>query len=410
MPRVVRAALERRLERPDADASRARRFGAGQTGSRSGTLRGGAVHRDTLILKAGYRPPPEPGPFAAGLQFASTYTTPGDPARHALTYGRFHNPTWAVWESALGTLDGGEAISFASGMAAAAAVLGVCLKPGDAAVLPSDSYYAIRALASGWLASIGVQVRLAPTRGDAQGAALEGARLLWLETPSNPLLDICDIRALVSAARRHDAVVVVDNTTATAYLQQPLALGADYVVASDTKALTGHSDLVLGHVATADPRRAEAIRAWRAQHGAIPGPMETWLAHRSIATLPLRLTRQCASAARLAAALAARPDVADVRYPGLPGHPGHAVAAAQMSAFGSIVGFDLGTRTRAETFLSSLTLVREATSFGGIHSTAERRARWGGDPVGEGYIRFSVGCEAVEDVLGDVEIALGSGG
>ena len=364
------------------------------------------MDRDTLILKAGYRPAGDAGPFVAGPQFSSVYTAPGDPSQHPFTYGRFHNPTWAAWEDALGVLEGGHAVSFASGMAAVVAVFGVCLKPGDVLVLPSDSYYTIRRVAEGWLKTIGVEVRMAPTRGGAQARLLEGARLLWIETPSNPHLDICDIHELVQAARTHGALVAVDNTTATAYLQQPLGLGADYVVASDTKALTGHSDVILGHVATAGEERAAALRTWRTQHGAIPGPMETWLAHRSLATLPLRLTRQCASAERLASLLRTHPAIETVLYPGLPDHPGHAIARKQMRAFGSVVSFDLGTRTRADTFLSALTLVREATSFGGVHSTAERRARWGGDDVGEGFIRFSVGCEAAADIVNDVANAL----
>lgn len=364
------------------------------------------MHRDTLIVHAGYRKNTDSGPFLPGPQFSSTYTAPGDPAQHALTYGRFHNPTWSAWEDALGVLEGGQAIAFASGMAAVAAVFGVSLRPGDVAVLPSDSYYAIRTVASTWLASIGIQVRLAPTRANAQAAALEGARLLWLETPTNPMLDVCDIRELVDLASARGVVVAVDNTTATAYLQQPLALGATYVVASDTKALTGHSDLILGHVATRDAQLADALRTWRTHHGAIPGPMEVWLAHRSLPTLPVRVSRQCSSAQQLASFLASRSDVDVVHYPGLPDHPGHAVAKRQMQAFGTVVSFDLGTRARADTFLRSLTLVREATSFGGVHSMAERRARWKGDAVGEGFIRFSVGCEAVEDILSDVGSAL----
>ncbi|MSR21017.1 MAG: cystathionine gamma-lyase [Gemmatimonadetes bacterium] len=361
------------------------------------------MHRDTLILNAGCHPTKDPGPMVPGPQFAATYVTPGDPAAHALTYGRFENPTWSMWEEGLSVLEGGPAVSFASGMAAVSALLGVCLKPGDVVVLPSDSYYAVRILASTWLKAIGVQVRLAPTRGNAQARMLDGARLLWLETPSNPQLDVCDIAELAAAAHAAGALVAVDNTTATGYLQQPLALGADYVVASDTKAVAGHADLVLGHVATADPARLAALRDWRGRHGAIPGPMETWLAHRSLATLPLRLNCQCASAERLAAFLASHPGVEAVYYPGLPAHPGHTIAKKQMRAFGSVVSFDLSNRERAETFLRALTLVREATSFGGVHSTAERRARWGGDAIGEGFIRFSVGCEAVDDILGDVE-------
>ena len=366
------------------------------------------MHRDTAILHAGYRGSDEPGPFRAGPQFSSTYASPGDPASHALTYGRFHNPTWTAWESALGALEGGEAVAFASGMAAVAAVLGTVLKPGDAVVLPSDCYYTIRMLASNWLSSIGVDVRLAPTGDGSQRAVLEGARLLWMETPSNPLLDICDIRSLAQHAASLGIDTVVDNTTATAYLQRPLSLGATYVVSSDTKAMSGHSDVLLGHVATADPQRAAALRTWRTQHGAIPGPMEVWLAHRSLATLPLRMRQQCSTAATLASRLAAHPAVTGVRYPGLRTHPGHEVAARQMDAFGSVISFDVGSREAAERFLRALRLVREATSFGGVHSTAERRARWGGDAVSEGFIRFSVGCEAVDDLVDDVEQALTS--
>jgi len=368
------------------------------------------LHRDTLILNAGYRRTDEPGSMMSGPEFVSTYVAPGDPSQHRLTYGRFDNPTWSHWEEALGMLEGGEAVSFASGMAAVSAVLGTCLRPGDVVVLPAESYYTVRTLASTWLEPIGVEVRLAPTRGDAQAHALDGARLLWLETPSNPSLDVCDIALLVSRAHAAGALVAVDNTTATGYLQQPLRLGADYVVASDTKAVTGHADLILGHVATSDPSRVKALREWRTRHGAIPGPMEVWLAHRSLATLPLRLSQQCSSAQRLAELLAARDDVKGVRYPGLATHEGHATAARQMAAFGSVVSFDLGTRSRAESFLKSLEIVREATSFGGVHSTAERRARWGGDAVGEGFIRFSVGCEATDDILADVERGLTAAG
>src|SRR5919109_2195895 len=213
------------------------------------------LHRDTAILHAGYRSTDSDGPFLDGPQFSSTYTARGDPSQHSLTYGRFHNPTWTAWEEALGVLEGGDAVAFASGMAAVAAVFGATLRPGDIAVLPSDSYYTTRLLASNWLETIGVTVRLVPTRDNRQADALDGARLLWVETPTNPQLDVCSIRQLVAAATARNVVVAVDNTTATAYLQHPLELGATYVVASDTKALTGHSDVVLGHVATRDPDR-----------------------------------------------------------------------------------------------------------------------------------------------------------
>ena len=366
------------------------------------------MHKDTSFLQAGYESPGTPGPILRGPQFSATFTAPGNPADHALTYGRFHNPTWTAWEEALGALEDGQAVAFASGMAAVAAVFGTMVNPGDLVVLPADSYYTTRVVAAGWLNTIGVRVRLAPTSGNAQGDALDGARLLWIETPTNPQLDVCDIRALCDTARDRNITTVVDNTTATPYLQRPLSLGADLVVASDTKALTGHADVVLGHVAARSDEHVNAIRTWRTQMGAIPGPMEVWLAHRSLATLPLRLTRQCQSALRLATFLASRSEVTAVHYPGLDRHPGHEIASRQMDAFGSVVSFELRGRPEAEAFLRSLTIVREATSFGSVHSTAERRARWGGDAISEAFIRFSVGCEAIEDLVADVDRALGA--
>lgn len=366
------------------------------------------MHRDTRILHAGYNASATAGAPLPGPQFSSTYTTPGEPSQHSLTYGRFHNPTWTRWEEALGILEGGHVVAYASGMAAIAAVFGVFLKRGDTLVLPSDSYYTTRVFAARWLNTIGVETRLIPTRESPRGDALDQARLLWLESPSNPQLDVCDIAGWVRLARQRDILVAVDNTTATAYLQQPLQLGAHLVVASDTKALTGHSDLVLGHVATRDQDQATALRTWRTEHGSIPGPMEVWLAHRSLATVAVRLKQQCSSAERLAGFLASQPTVAAVFYPGLTSHPGHEIATRQMQRFGTVVSFDLGTRARAEQFLRSLTVVREATSFGGVHSSAERRARWGGDTISDGFIRFSVGCEHVEDIVNDVAAALAS--
>jgi len=361
--------------------------------------------RETAIVHAGYRHSAT-GAWMDGPQFSATYMTPGEPANHALTYGRFHNPTWSAFEEALTLLEGGESIVFASGMAALDALFGATLKPGDVVVLPSDSYYTTRVVGANWWQSLGIQVRQAPTRDGAQIGALDGAKLLVLETPTNPLLDVCDIAALARAAKAKGALVAVDNTTATAFLQQPLSLGADFVVASDTKALTGHSDIVIGHAAAADAQHAALLRTWRTQHGAIPGPMEVWLAHRSLATLPLRLGRQCESAQQLAEVLEREAGIAAVHYPGLQRHPAHAIARRQMRAFGSVVSFDLGTRAKAEAFFRALTLVKEATSFGGVHSSAERRARWGGDAISDGFIRFSVGCESIDDILADVRAGL----
>lgn len=291
-------------------------------------------------------------------------------------------------------------------MAALAAVMLPHLEPGDVLVVPSDGYFLTRTLASGYLAKRGVEVRELPTAGDGLDEALAGSRLALVETPSNPGLDVCDLVAFAEAAHAAGALVAVDNTTATPLGQRPLDLGADFSVAADTKGLTGHSDLVLGHVAVREPAHAEALRTWRTQTGAIPGPLETWLAHRSLGTLDVRFERQCATALALARLLAERPDVSRVRYPGLEDDPAHEIAGRQMRRFGQVVSFELADRERAEAFLTSCRLVAEATSFGGLHSTAERRARWGGDAVSEGFIRFSVGCERAEDLLGDVELAL----
>jgi cystathionine gamma-lyase len=368
------------------------------------------LHDGTRVIRAGLPARDQGSPFLAGPTFASMYHLAGDPADTEHTYGRTENPTWTAFERALAELEEGPAVAFASGMAAVSAVFGTVLRPGDTLVLPSDAYYNTRALAEEHFVPLGVQVRSAPTAGGAQRELLEGARLLWLETPSNPGLDVCDIAALVGEARTAGALVAVDNTTATPLGQRPLPLGADFSVASDTKALTGHGDLVLGHVAARDADWIERLRTWRSRFGAIPGPMEVWLAHRSLATLDLRLERACANAQAIAELLSRRQDVTDVRYPGLPQHPGHRTAAGQMRRFGPVVSFTLPDRAHAERFLAAGRIFLQATSFGGLHTTAERRARWGGDPVPEGFIRLSAGCEHRDDLLADIERALGGRG
>jgi cystathionine gamma-lyase len=290
-------------------------------------------------------------------------------------------------------------------MAAVAAVLLPRLGAGDVLLLPEDGYPTVRSLADEQLAPRGVEVRAVPT---ASGFvdALDGVTFVWVESPSNPRLDVCDVAAVCEAAHQRGAAVAVDNTLATPIGQHPLALGADFSVSSDSKHTTGHSDLILGHVAVRDAALADELRGWRRVTGAVPGPFEAWLAHRSLATLDVRLERQCTTALALAELLLARPGVELVRYPGLPGDPAHEVAARQMTRFGSVLAFDVGTRQRADDFLARCELVAEATSFGGVHSTAERRARWSGNDVGEGFIRFSVGCEDPADLLADVERAL----
>lgn len=362
----------------------------------------------TRAVRAGLPEPKQYEPTLPGPVFAAHFHLSGEPTG-PYTYGRDSNPTWTHLERAIGELEApGESVEttvFASGMAAITAVLLSQARSGDVIVLPDDGYQALP-LVRAQLEAYGVEVRTAPTGGDAQLALLEGAKLLWIETPSNPGLDVCDVRRLVEAAHAGGTLVAVDNTLATPLGQRPLELGADFSVASDTKGMTGHGDILLGHVACLDPELAADVRRWRKVAGAIPGPMEAWLAHRSLATLELRIERQCANALALAEALAKQPEVTGLRYPGLPTDPSHPNAVRQMRRFGSVVSFVLADRETAERFLSALRLAEDATSFGGVRSTAERRARWGGDAVPEGFIRFSVGAENPADLVADVERAL----
>lgn len=362
----------------------------------------------TRAVRAGLPEPVKNEPTLPGPVFAAHFHLPGDPTG-PYTYGRDENPTWTHLERAIAELDApGEDVQtlvFASGMAAISAVLFSQVRAGDVVVLPDDGYQVLP-LVREQLTAFGVEVRTAPTGGDAQLDVLEGARLLWIETPSNPGLDVCDVRRLVDAAHAQGTLVAVDNTLATPLGQRPLELGADFSVASDTKGLTGHGDILIGHVTCRDPERAAGVRRWRKIIGAIPGPMEAWLAHRSLATLHLRVERQTANAQALAEALLDRAEVSGLRYPGLPTDPSYRLATEQMRRYGSVLSFTLPSRERAERFLSGLELVEDATSFGSVRSTAERRGRWGGDAVPEGFIRFSVGAEDPEDLVADVLRAL----
>lgn len=363
----------------------------------------------TRAVRAGLPEPVKYEPTLPGPVFAAHFHLPGEPTG-PYTYGRDENPTWTHLERAIGELeapgqDGVETLAFASGMAAISSVLFSQLRAGDTVVLPADGYQVLP-LVRAQLEAYGIEVRTAPTGDDAQLHVLDGAKLLWIESPSNPGLDVCDIRRLVEAAHARGALVAVDNTLATPLGQRPLELGADFSVASGTKQLTGHGDVLLGYVTGRPGEPMTAVRRWRKIVGAIPGPMEAWLAHRSIATLQLRVDRQSAAALAVAEALRGRPGVSALRYPGLPDDPSHKVASQQMRRYGCVVSFTLPTRARAERFLEALRLVDDATSFGGVRSTAERRGRWGGDAVPEGFIRLSVGAEDPEDLVADVLRAL----
>jgi cystathionine gamma-lyase len=359
----------------------------------------------TRVVRAGLPAAAQGEPFLPGPVFAAMFQFSGDPATSPFTYGRFHNPTWNHYEAALAELEGGPAVAFASGMAAVAAVLGTALGPGDVLVMPSDGYYTCRLLAKGHFANAQISVREVPTAA-VPAEQLRGAKLLLLETPTNPGLDVCDIRALAAAANEQGVLVAVDNTTPTVLGQRPLALGADFSLAADTKALSGHADLMLGHVACRSEEAAQKLRTWRTQMGSIPGPMEVWLAHRSLATLDVRLERMCVNALAIAQCLAEHRAVRSVRYPGLPADPAYAIARRQMRRFGPVVSFELAGQAQAERFFKESKLVDEATSFGSVRTTAERRARWSSDPVSPGFIRLSAGCEDTGDLLADLSRSL----
>jgi cystathionine gamma-lyase len=325
-------------------------------------------------------------------------------------YARTEQPTLRVFEDAVGALDGGRCLSFATGMAAISAVLLACARAGDRVVLPSDGYYATRVLADEELARFGLRVDRVSTTEVEEAAArgdLDGARLVLLETPSNPQLDVCDIAAVARATRAAGAVLAVDNTTATPLGQRPLDLGADVTVASDTKALTGHSDLLLGHVSTRDDELHARLKAWRDHTGATPGPFEAWLGHRSMSTLDLRLARQARNAEAVAELLAGHPAVRGVRWPWRAGDPSFALASRQMLRPGGVVSAELADEDAVARLLAGTRIWAAATSFGGVHSTLDRRAQWGGDAVAPGFVRFSCGIEDTADLVADLAAALG---
>ncbi len=355
------------------------------------------LHADIAGRRKGEPVPPP-------VVFAAKYHLPGDPADAAYQYGRFHNPTWDALEKMLAVLEGAEVCCFPSGMAASAAVFYALLKSGDRVLLPADGYYTTRALAERFLKPLGIAIETAATT-EYEKRDFAGINLVWIETPSNPGLEVCDIARVAERARRAGARVVVDNTTMTALGQDALGLGADLVVAADTKALAGHGDVLAGHVATRDAAAIEAIRAWRKFAGAIMGPMEAYLVHRGLLTFELRFKRMCDSAALIAPRLAAHRNVRSVRYPGLPGDPSHAIAARQMRGHGFMIGLTLADAAAAEKFLATCRGLVEATSFGGIHTSGERRKRWG-DAVAEGFIRLSIGCEPTESLWAEMKSAL----
>lgn len=341
------------------------------------------------VLVAAGRPARTPGASVSPpLELTSTYVA----TDAGVAYGRNGNATWTAFEDALGALEGGRALSFASGMGAISAAMSL-VAPGGTIVAPTSPYNLTTALLQEYAAA-GHEVRtvdIADTT--AVLDALDGAALVWTESPTNPLLDVADLSAIFASARARGVVSVCDNTLATPLLQRPLALGADVVVHSVTKYLAGHSDVLLGAVVTADDGRYDVMLRRRTLHGAIPGPMEAWLALRGLRTLDVRLVRACQSAAELAARLSAHPGVERVRYPGS----------------GAMVSIDVrGGAAAADAATAAVRLWTHATSLGGVESLVERRRKYPAEShaVPEGLLRLSVGIEDVEDLWRDLDAAL----
>jgi len=350
---------------------------------------------------------PETGTPASPDLALSSYVLSVDEGRPE-EYGRADQPNWRIVETALGALEDAEAVLFPSGQAAAHALLWDMVRSGRRVVLPDDGYYNTRALADLVTSSAGVAcVPVDQLDRDAVAAALDGPpAALWVETPSNPLLRVADLAALAELAAAHGAPMVADNTLATPLLQQPLDVGSRATVYSLTKALGGHSDLLLGAVVSRDAQLVARLREWRTLTGAIPGPFAAWLAARSLKTLAVRLRRQCENALVIAEHLRRHARVTAVHYPGL--HPARPVADRQMrGGYGSLLSFEVdGDARRAAAVVRAARLVHPGTSFGGVVSSWERRARWPGETAPATLIRLSVGVEHVDDLLADIDRAL----
>jgi len=362
----------------------------------------------TRCVRAGVGPAVAGQPLLPGPVLAAPYHLSAQEGSESDYYARVSNPGWRGLEAALAELEGegdagvGSAV-FGTGMSAITVLLRAVLRPGDVLVLPSDGYYLVRAYAAERLVPQGIEVREWATQ--AMVDAVSGARLVLAETPSNPGLDVVDLRALSAACRTSGALLAVDNTTATPLGQLPLQLGANVVVASGTKALSGHSDLLMGYLATASAELLAAVQRERTLSGSVLGPFETWLAHRSLGTAALRVDRQCATALAVAERLVSHPAVRAVRYPGLPADPAHTVASAQMRRFGGLVCGVLESAAAVHAVAVGSELISAATSFGGLHTTIDRRARWG-DDVAPGFFRLSCGIEDTVDVVADLTHAL----
>jgi cystathionine gamma-synthase len=342
---------------------------------------------------------------------SSTFVSQGVPAADELLYGRIDADSWHPFERVLGELEQSRnpALVYGSGMASIAAALSL-VPPGGRLVLPRHCYQVTLGYAADLAARQGVDVALVDIDDtEAVVAALPGTSMLWVESPTNPMLEVADLPVLIEAAHAAGALVGVDNTFATPLVQRPLAWGADVVIHSVTKYLAGHSDVVLGAALADDDDLHARLHAYRTLHGSIAGPFEVWLALRGLRTLALRVERSQANAAEIARRLATHPAVLSVRHPSLPDDPGHERAARLMDGFGSIIGLrPRGGVAAADAVVAALQLWVPATSLGGVDSSLERRRRFATESptVPEDLLRLSVGIEDVEDLWSDLSAAL----
>jgi cystathionine beta-lyase/cystathionine gamma-synthase len=338
---------------------------------------------------------------------ASIFVSQGNPAAGQEAYGRHGNPTWEALEQALGVIEQAEAVVFASGLAASMALMLVLTEDRERVLLPNDGYHGTRGLAMrlrmrGVKPIFSDQLDLAAVQAQLNGPPA----VLWSETPTNPLLKVADLATLGRLTAAADTPLVVDNTVATGVLQRPLEHGALASVCSLTKASSGHSDLVLGAVITRDRALLDELRAWRRLGGGIPGPFEAWLALRGLKTLPLRIARQSENALAIARHLADHPRVRAVHYPGITRET-LAVARAQMPrGFGPLLSFEVDGTAAADAVVAASRLILPATSFGGVESTWERRARWADETAPESLIRLSAGIEPAGDLIADIDQSL----
>jgi cystathionine gamma-synthase len=370
------------------------------------------VDFETRAIHDGQAPDSATGAVTVPIYQTSTFVQEAVGEHKGYEYSRTANPTRRALETCLASLESAEhGFAFSSGMGATTTVTHL-VSPGERVVAVNDVYGGTYRLFSKVYGPKGYDIEFAPHDGVVE-AIDEHTRLVWIETPTNPLLNVVDIRAVVEAAHGVGAVVCVDNTFATPYLQRPLELGADIVVHSTTKYLGGHSDLIGGFAATRDPTVAERLAFLQNSLGAVPGPFDSWLVLRGLKTLALRMQRHCENARAVAEFLDGHPAVERVLYPGLPDHPGHDVAARQMSGFGGMVSFLAGSADEAVALVSRTAIWKLAESLGGVESLIEVPAAMTHASTSDApfatppnLVRLSVGIESPADLVADLEAAL----